>query len=69
MSASCLIRADRVPLPSRALLTASRCMEADGTPIYRAPSCRQRAVHMMEPDPEQDADWQSHWATLTFAVE
>lgn len=27
------------------------------------------AVHMTEPEPEQDADWQSHWATLTFAVE
>ncbi len=27
------------------------------------------AVHMTEPAPEQDADWQSHWATLTFAVE
>lgn len=27
------------------------------------------AVHMTVPAPEQDADWQSHWATLTFAVE
>lgn len=27
------------------------------------------AVHMTEPEPDQDADWQSHWATLTFAVE